>query len=1065
MSWVFSEEVIFNLALWQVVLGAGFTLSLAIILWRYRNLPSSNRYHIWASAFFTIAVLPWLALWPAGSSQQGAPVEDREPHQMLAVQDHPAPAPGIRFNDATTQIGSTAIAIASNQPFAIAGNSGSVQVSPQPHVTTVRQAKQQPVPFNLETSLTSSPGGIANWSWRQEGLVLFFSLWAMVSLFLLVKLAMGLWQLRRLKRDSEPVSGPLASWFDQTLAQMNMIRKPVLKTHQTIGSPLVAGLFKPSILVPETLLNQLSGEALRQILLHELAHIKRWDDWVHLFQKAVLALFWFNPALHWLSRKMAWDRETACDQWAIARTGKSKQYAYSLLKVSESMRYPANGLLTVGAVRGKKQLTHRIESLLKPSASPSRLSTVVKILVGLLFTGCLASMAVAGPKLVMLQNSDSEPIEEKKAIEHDLRVEIEQLKRERDSLLHQIRIYQSRLESDLADIGGDASEEERALLEKQRRALEEMRAQLQSDSVSLEEHVARQQAQVEDAVQAQAESMRDQLRQNQEQLELARRQAEELRLSGEVQLRDEMRELERQRRQFEREGVRELERQKDLEQQRRQLEIERDGVRGLERQKDLELQRRQLEIERAAMLERRQNSYMEELRARSEKEFQAQRELMTQEEMRAQEELARVRAVSRQNSVSVQGKGNNIHIGSDRGHSTLIHETDDFSLEIRGKVTFTDDEIDVASISRGGSFKLEDKRNRGERHKLTVRPRSGGLKYSYYYNGKAQDFDAKARAWLADTLPEMLVETAINAEARVSRILAEKGVKGVLDLADSVQSDFAKSVYLKILISKKELSMKEIKRVVKASEAIHSDFHRAQILTAITENREPNAALAEILVDGMKGLSSDFEKRRVLTRVVPITDNTKAMSKLLKAVGTMSSDFEKRQILTQIGTHWKASDLAKVGFFETLETIHSDFEFRQIVVGLTIDESVSRDQMAKLAALSAKKVRSDFELAGILNHLSGYLPLDDEFEKTIGHIHSDHEKSKLLRHLIDRGNLDVGEQETILDCTAQLSSDHERSRVLQAFRNQYELSGSIATRYSDLVQSMSSHYRRRLSDH
>ena len=1021
MNWIFSEETLFNLAVWQVVLGIGFTLSLGLILWRYRNLAPASRYHVWASAFFTIALLPWLALWPANQPTTTTK-KAAQPHETYFASNQPLPVSYETDIVPAIQVGSPGQV--GNHQTAIAANTHVVAVSTSPRTPQVQKAVYPPVPFNLEATTASSANPLPNWDWQRGGLLLFVGLWAMVSLFLIVKLGFGLWQLHRLKRDSEPIHGPMATWFNQTLGQMGLSRRPVLKMHETIASPLVAGLFQPAVLVPETLYRQLSGEALRQILLHELAHIKRWDDWVHLFQKAVLALFWFNPALQWLSRKMAWDRETACDQFAIGLTGKSKQYAYSLLKVSESMRHPTSGLLTVGAVRGKKQLTHRIESLLRPSQSPSRLSAAMKLFLGLLFTGCLASMAVAGPKLIMLQGPEDIPAGEKQALEKALQVEIEQLKRERDALLLQVKTIQSQLDSETRHDFANATDEERAALEEQRRVLEEMQAKLQSEQLNLnglttiERSKLRSEQErilaMERAVEVESQKMRQEAERNREQLELARRRAEELRDSGDTAMRERTRGMERHRRQ-------------------------------------LEAERAEMERQRAQLLD------------------SAEAEARALEELRASQASAEAHALSgryQHTSTSVSGKGNHIIFESEKGHSTMIHQTDEFELELRGKVSFNRDETGVATIGKGGSFKIHDQRINGQDHKLTVRPgRNGELTYTYHFNGRKREFDAEAQAWLANALPEILLESAINAEARVSRVLAEKGVKGVLDLSDRVESDFAKATYLKILVSKEQLSLKEIKRVVKASSMISSDFHRAQILSAVVTGREPNAELAEIMVDGMKGMGSDFEKRRVLNQVVPITKDGKAMAKLLKVVQTIGSDFEKRQILQQVASSWPSGDLAKLGFFDALGEVHSDFEFRQIVVNMTIDSSLSRDQISQLASLSAQRVGSDFELAGILEHLAEYLPLDAEFEKTIRSIHSDHEKGRLLQKLIERGDLDASEQETILNCTATIHSDHTQATVLDAFRGQYDLTGSIATRYADLVSNLSSHYRDRLSDH
>ena len=86
-----------------------------------------------------------------------------------------------------------------------------------------------------------------------------------------------------------------------------------LCTSADIDSPSVIGFWSPRLLVPEWLLAKLTLDDMRQIVLHELEHLRRRDDWLNLMQKVGLVLFPLNPGLLWVDRKLAVERELACD--------------------------------------------------------------------------------------------------------------------------------------------------------------------------------------------------------------------------------------------------------------------------------------------------------------------------------------------------------------------------------------------------------------------------------------------------------------------------------------------------------------------------------------------------------------------------------------------------------------------------------------------------------------------------------------------------------------------------------------------------------------------------------
>ena len=92
---------------------------------------------------------------------------------------------------------------------------------------------------------------------------------------------------------------------------------------------------KPVVVVPGWVMQELSADELNQILLHELAHLRRWDDWTNLAQKVVKALFFFHPAVWWIEKRVSLEREMACDDAVIAETASPRAYAECLTHLAE----------------------------------------------------------------------------------------------------------------------------------------------------------------------------------------------------------------------------------------------------------------------------------------------------------------------------------------------------------------------------------------------------------------------------------------------------------------------------------------------------------------------------------------------------------------------------------------------------------------------------------------------------------------------------------------------------------------------------------------------------------
>ena len=97
-----------------------------------------------------------------------------------------------------------------------------------------------------------------------------------------------------------------------------------------LQAPAVIGWLRPMVLVPATALTGLSEAQLRAVIAHELAHIRRFDALVNLFQVFAETLLFYHPAIWWLNRRIRAERELCCDEIAVAATGSRLEYAQAL---------------------------------------------------------------------------------------------------------------------------------------------------------------------------------------------------------------------------------------------------------------------------------------------------------------------------------------------------------------------------------------------------------------------------------------------------------------------------------------------------------------------------------------------------------------------------------------------------------------------------------------------------------------------------------------------------------------------------------------------------------------
>ena len=142
-------------------------------------------------------------------------------------------------------------------------------------------------------------------------------------------------RLKRLARPVEPhVAQSLQAWRDYAQGR----RAATLCVAEGAAAASTLGLFgRPTIVVSQALVDSLDQSALDQVVLHEQAHLSRYDDWTKLLQALLSTFCGLHPAVHFIASRLDIERETACDAVVVARTGNAARYAACLADVADTM--------------------------------------------------------------------------------------------------------------------------------------------------------------------------------------------------------------------------------------------------------------------------------------------------------------------------------------------------------------------------------------------------------------------------------------------------------------------------------------------------------------------------------------------------------------------------------------------------------------------------------------------------------------------------------------------------------------------------------------------------------
>jgi cell division protein FtsI (penicillin-binding protein 3) len=204
--------------------------------------------------------------------------------------------------------------------------------------------------------------------------VLAFLVWVVGALFVTVRrLWGGVWAWR-LSAEAEPVGASV-------------------RVSPTIEAPVVVGVFRPVVILP-TASRGWTEERMRAVLLHEFAHVRRYDGLALLIAQLVCTVYWFQPLAWYARSRLRRECELAADEAVIEAGLRPTSYAQHLLEI-------ARGLVPVGGIAmaaRPSELARRIQVLVSRDRLPTPFTPTRAVLLGAAAVVVLAAVACMDAK-------------------------------------------------------------------------------------------------------------------------------------------------------------------------------------------------------------------------------------------------------------------------------------------------------------------------------------------------------------------------------------------------------------------------------------------------------------------------------------------------------------------------------------------------------------------------------------------------------------------------------------------------------------------------------------------
>src|SRR6266404_115195 len=331
----------------------------AVVTVFLRRSPASLRHLVWTLACGGVLALPlasallpnWkLALWPRLDVPVAFDAEQLAPRAAA-----PGPAPAAHMAPTVH--------------------------APTPSPSSTIEA--EPVRWHLTTDWTA----------------LVFPVWLSGVGAVLILLAVGIARITWLDRVTRPVEDE--AWLilvDELSLELGLRRHVRLLQADGPAMPMTWGIRRPAILLPAEA-NDWTPERRRDVLLHELAHVKRHDFLIQLIARIACAVYWFHPLVWLAATRLREERERACDDHVLRAGATPSAYATHLLEIARGLRAARATSLASVAMARPAQLATRLLDVLDAGRSGDTLSARSAVPAWIAAIAVVVPLAAAAPRV------------------------------------------------------------------------------------------------------------------------------------------------------------------------------------------------------------------------------------------------------------------------------------------------------------------------------------------------------------------------------------------------------------------------------------------------------------------------------------------------------------------------------------------------------------------------------------------------------------------------------------------------------------------------------------------
>lgn len=349
----------------------------ALVTLCLRRAPASLRHLVWTLACGGVLVLPIASALLPDWRVAGWPRMDVPVAFDLNQISSPAPATAVVDRDASVPAAASTRTTVSADPVA--------PVAPAPAAV-------------IEHSSTTAAGPV-RWQITLNWTALIVPVWLGGVAIVLMLLAIGLARIAWLERSNQPVTDE--AWLrligDLSL-ELGLTRSVRLLQSDGPAMPMTWGVRRPAILIPVDA-DDWTPERRRDVLLHELAHVKRHDYLTQLLARVACALYWFQPLVWLAATRLREERERACDDHVLRAGATPSVYATHLLDIARGLRAARATSLASVAMARPAQLATRLLDVLDARRSRDTLSARSAVPVWLAAIAVVVPLAAAAPRV------------------------------------------------------------------------------------------------------------------------------------------------------------------------------------------------------------------------------------------------------------------------------------------------------------------------------------------------------------------------------------------------------------------------------------------------------------------------------------------------------------------------------------------------------------------------------------------------------------------------------------------------------------------------------------------